>query len=95
LIALATTQDPDTRPLIAIANDRVAVTILKASADGGSMIVRLRSFSGHDEQVGLSWPSRTPHAVRICDRGEEPGPHDAARSVIVPRMGLVTLAVKW
>ncbi|MBK7259597.1 MAG: glycosyl hydrolase [Ignavibacteriae bacterium] len=95
LVALATGRDPSIRPLVATANDRVAVTILKAAADGRSVIVRLRSFSEQEESVALSWPARMPRQVRVCELGEEPGARDAMRTVAVPPMGLVTLRAEW
>ncbi len=95
LIALATNNNPIKEPLVAIANDRVAVTILKSTADGMATIVRLRSFSEMDESVILSWPARAPRSVHICDRGEEPGATEARREVTVPAMGIVTLRAEW
>lgn len=95
LIALATSRDPATRPLITTTNEKVAVTILKAGSDGRQMIVRLRSFSDRQESVALSWPARTPRSVTVCERGEEPGTRDASRQVAIPPMGFVTLRVEW
>lgn len=95
LIALATSRDPQTRPLVTVDNDRVVVTILKADADGKGMIVRLRSLSDAQEQVRFTWPCKTPATVRVCERGEEPGTTDASASVRVPMHGIVTLAVRW
>ena len=95
LIALAANANPIAEPLVAITNDRVAATILKSTADGKAMILRLRSVSDKDESVKLLWPARRPRSVRICDRGEEPGKMEASRDVIVPAMGSVTLCAQW
>jgi alpha-mannosidase len=95
LIALATSIDPATRPVVNIAGDHVVATILKASGDGRSTIIRLRSFSGTIETVGLTWPARTPKVVRVCEHGEEPGTKDASATVNVPPMGMVTLRAEW
>jgi alpha-mannosidase len=95
LIALAVDRDPAIRPPIGISGDRIAATILKPSADGKSMIVRLRSLSDHNETVALSWPALRPKSVRVCDRGEVPGPTDASSSTIVPARGFTTLWVEW
>jgi alpha-mannosidase len=95
LIALATSKNPIGRPLFAAANDHVAVTILKSTADGRAMIVRLRSFSEKDELVKLSWPARTPRSVRVCDQGEKPGKTKASSEVTIPAMGFVTLRAEW
>jgi alpha-mannosidase len=95
LIALAAGKNPVTQPLVAIQNDRVAVSILKSSADGKSMILRLRSFSERNESVKISWPNHQPESVYVCDRGEEPGTTEASSEVTVGAMGFVTLRVKW
>jgi len=95
LIAFAANNNPIGRPLVAAANDEVAVTILKSTADGKGMILRLRSFSGKDEIVKLDWPARAPCFVRVCDTGEEPGKTDARKEATVPAMGFVTLRVEW
>ncbi len=95
LIAFAASRNPIEKPLVALASDRVAVTILKSTADGKAMILRLRSFSQTDETARLSWPGRMPRSIRICDTGEEPGNTEAGNAVTVPAMGFVTLWVEW
>ena len=95
LIAMATSVNPIASPLIALGGDRVAVTILKSTADGRQMIVRIRSLSEKDETAALAFPARLPRSVRVCDRGETPGAQDASGGVRVPAMGYVTLAVEW
>lgn len=95
LIAFAANNNPVQQPLLAITNDRVAVTILKSTADGKATIIRLRSFSERDESVRLSWPARTPRAVHVCERGEEPGTTVTRNEVAVSAMGFVTLRAEW
>jgi hypothetical protein len=95
LIALAANTNPIAEPLVAVASDRVAATILKSTADGRALILRLRSFSERDETVQLSWPARRPRSVTVCYRGEEPGKTEAGKEVIVPAMGFVTLRAEW
>jgi alpha-mannosidase len=95
LIALAANSNPISKPIVAITSDRVCATILKSSADGKAVILRLRSFSEKDEPVKLSWPAREPRSVRLCERGEDPGRRDARGGVTVPAMGFVTLRAEW
>lgn len=95
LIAFAASNNPIRQPVVALANNRVAVTILKSTADGTGMILRLRSFSEKDEIVKLSWPARMPRSVHVCDIGEEPGQSEASRQVALPPMGFVTLRADW
>lgn len=95
LIALAASTKPIGEPLVAVASDRVAATILKSTTDGRALILRLRSFSDRDETVKLSWPARRPRAVTVCDRGEERGKTEAGKEVVVPAMGYVTLRAEW
>ena len=95
LIAMAASANPAPSPVVAVTGRRVAVTILKSTADGKAMIVRIRSLAEREETAGLSWPARMPRSVRVCDRGETAGPADASRSVSVPAMGYVTIRVEW
>jgi alpha-mannosidase len=95
LISLAADRNPIAQPILAVANDRVAVTILKSTSDGKGAILRLRSLSDKEESARLSWPVRTPRSVRVCDQGEEPGKKDGSSEVIVPPMGYATLRIEW
>jgi alpha-mannosidase len=95
LIAMAARANPIAEPVVAISSDRVVATILKSTADGKAVVLRLRSLSDRDESAKLSWPARTPSSVRVCERGEEPGKKDALREVTVPATGFVTLRVDW
>jgi alpha-mannosidase len=95
LIALAANSNPISEPIVAITSDRVCATILKSTADGKAVILRLRSFSDKDESVKLSWLARRPRSVRVCEKGEDPGKREASREVTVPAMGFVTLCAEW
>jgi alpha-mannosidase len=95
LVALAASINPITAPIVSVASDNVCATILKSTADGTAVTLRLRSFSASDERVRISWPARRPRSVRVCDRGDEPGKTDATREVTVPAMGYVTLRAEW
>ena len=95
LIAMAAGKNPVGSPVIAVAGGRVAVTMLKSTADGKRMIVRFRSLSEREETAALSWPLRAAGSVRVCERGETPGTVDASHSVRVPAMGYVTISVEW
>ena len=95
LISLAADRNPIAEPILAVANDHVAVTILKSTSEGKGAILRLRSFSDQDEPVRLSWPARSPLSVKVCDVGEEPGSRDGSSEFAVPPMGFVTLRIDW
>ena len=95
LIAMAASANPITSPLVAVGGDRVAVTMLKSTADGRSTIMRIRSLSAKEETATLSWPARTPRTVRLCERGETAGRVDASHSVSVPATGYVTIRAEW
>ena len=95
LIAFAADKNPVSVPIIAMAGDEAAVTMLKSTADGKALIVRLRSFSKNDARVALSWPARHPRSVTICERGEERGKTEAGNQVTVPAMGFVWLRAEW
>jgi len=95
LIAMAAGKNPVGSPVIAVAGGRVAVTMLKSTADGKRMIVRFRSLSEREETAALSWPLRAAGSVRVCERGETPGTVDASHIVRVPAMGYVTISVEW
>ena len=94
LVHIMTNTDPKTAPLIAFDNNRVFATILKSSTDGKSFILRLRSLSGKDETVKLSWPFCRPKLLNICEI-EEISARNISNEVTVPANGIVTLKVVW
>jgi alpha-mannosidase len=95
LIAVTADRNPIQAPCLALSNDRVAVTILKSTADGNAVILRIRSFSDADELVKFTWPVRVPRRVRVCERGEDAGSTTALNEVSVLAGGSVTLRVDW
>ena len=95
LIAMAASANPIVSPVIAVGGKRVAATILKSTADGRGMILRIRSLSDSEETAVLAWPARAPRSARVCARGETAGSVDASRSVRVPAMGYVTIRAEW
>ena len=86
--------DPKLKPLVAIDNHRVCVTILKPSADGRSAIIRLRSLSDKPESVKLAFPGAAPKSVRLCALEEAPGEPAGASVALLP-YGLVTLRAEF
>ncbi len=95
LVHVLCDKNPMDKPLVSIDNNRVFVNLLKLVADGKSTILRLRSLSGKDEPVKLTWPSRTPSAVYLCEKGEEAGNTVVNIGVQVPAMGFITLRADW
>jgi len=90
LAHVATNTDPAIKPLIAVNNDRVSVSILKASADGKAVIVRLRSVSDKSDTVKLGWPAGRPKSVTLCKVDENAG-ESAGDEIEIPANGFVTL----
>jgi len=82
--------DPNIKPLIAVDNDKVCVTIIKSLADSKDVIVRLRSLSDKQETVKLTFPAGMPKAVHICNVEETAG-EQVNDSVIILPYGLLTL----
>jgi alpha-mannosidase len=95
LIVVAADKNPITEPLIRVSGDRVVVTILKSTAEGRGLIVRLRSFSEKDARVTLSWPARQPRSVTFCTADEERGSTEVGNDVVVPAMGFTWLRAEW
>ena len=94
LAHVAANTDPKLKPLIAVDNQRVCVTILKPGADGKSAIIRLRSLSDKAESVRLAYPGGAPKSVRLCAREETPGEPAGATVSLLP-YGLLTLRAEF
>jgi len=94
LAHVAANNDPKIKPLVAVDNPKVCVTILKPTADGKAAIVRLRSLSDKQEIVKFSFPAGTPKSVRLCPLEETPG-EPVGEHVAMPPYGLVTLCVEF
>jgi hypothetical protein len=90
LAHVAANNDPALKPLVAVANGRVSVSILKPSADGKAVIVRLRSVSDQDDTAKLAWPAGRPQSVCLCKRSEEAG-EKAGDEIAISANGFVTL----
>lgn len=61
------------KPPVMIDNEKAFISMVKTSADGKSMIVRLRSVSDQAETVKLTFPSGRVKSVRQCVADEFPG----------------------
>lgn len=94
LAYVTTNTDPKLAPLIAFDNERVFATILKPGSDGKTVILRLRSVSGTDETINLSWPNGRPGSLNLCDI-EEVSARSISNEVRVPAKGMVTLKLEW
>ena len=94
LAHVAANTDPKLKPLVAVDNERVCVTILKPSIDGRSVIVRLRSVSDKPESAKLSFPGGPPKSISICAREETPG-EPAGTSLSMLPYGLLTLRAEF
>jgi len=73
LIATPVKEKINLHTLAEIDNVNVFISIIKTSADGKSMIIRLRSLSDKPEKVNLSFPSFKPKSMRVCVADETPG----------------------
>jgi hypothetical protein len=97
------------QPLVALAADKnaldhslvvldgapeVAISVIKSSADGKSMLIRLRSVLDQPCSVSLRWPTQMPSRIHLCEREEIPGP-EVEGEIPVPPYGLVTLKAIW
>ena len=94
LAHVAANGDPKLKPLVAVDNERVCVTILKPDAVGRSAIIRLRSLSDKLESVRLAFPGAAPKSIRICAREENPGEPAGASVTLLP-YGLLTLCAEF
>jgi alpha-mannosidase len=93
LAHVAANLNPNLRPLVALDNARVCITILKPADDGNATILRLRSLSDQPETVKLSFPAGTPRSVRLCPVAETPG-EPVAQTVPLLPYGAATLRVE-
>ena len=93
LVHVAAVNNPQVTPLIQVDNDKVYVTILKPTADGKAMIVRLRSLSGQTERVILGYPAGVPHCISLCEQ-EEKASLPAPSVLMLPPYGMLTLKME-
>lgn len=94
LAHVAANNNPELKPLVAIDNDRISISILKLSVDGEATILRLRSLSDKDETVKIAFPAGTPESFYVCNTSEEPG-QEVHGELKVPAMGMITLFAVW
>lgn len=94
LAHVAANNDPVLKPLVALDNNRISVSILKTSTDGKATILRLRSLSDKAEIVKFTFPAGTPKGLCICNTKEESG-QEVTGEVTVPAMGMMTLRAVW
>ncbi len=90
LAHVSANNDPALKPLVAVANNRVSVSILKPNEDGGAVILRLRSVSDKDDTAKLAWPAGRPKSVCLCKLNEDAG-EGVGDDIAIPARGFVTL----
>lgn len=93
LIATPVREKVDIKPLVKINNDKIFMSIVKTSADGNAMIIRLRSLSEKPENVSLTFPSFVPKSIRTCIADEVPG-EKAGDSIHMLPYGITTLIIE-
>jgi hypothetical protein len=86
--------NPKTKPLVAIDNEKVYVTILKPLGEGKETLVRLRSLSDKPENVKLTFPAGAPESIRYCTFYEEPGEPVTGAFTMIP-YGLATFRLQF
>lgn len=74
-------------------NPLVFSTILKASEDGKSTLIRLRSLSENEEIVNLNWKSIKPSAIFYYNMKDGSQVEKLEGKVIVPALDFITLEV--
>ena len=93
LAHVAANSDPALKPLVAIDNERVTVTILKPSATGEAITLRLRSLSDKPEAAKLSFPAGAPNSIRVCrPDGKDEALADASVSLLPYGMASLQVA---
>ena len=95
LVAVAANANTISKPLIAIeGSPTISVSVLKSTAEGKTVIIRLRSVSNKDETIKLSWPTDNPKSLNICEIEEVSG-RKVNNEVTIPANGFVTLKAVW
>ncbi len=95
LVHVMTDKNPAVKPLVAVDNDAVYVTVLKSTDRDDELILRLRSLSAEEETVRLDFPSRRPASVRRCESEEIPGAEVGSEGVKLLPYGMATLWVAF
>lgn len=73
LIATPVREKASVNAPVKIDNEKIFVSIVKTTADGKSMIVRLRSLSDKPEKVSLTFPGHKIKVIRRCIADEISG----------------------
>jgi hypothetical protein len=95
LAHIAAKNNAISNPMVTVdGSPSVTVSVIKSTTETGAVIIRLRSVSGNDETVRLSWPSGNPKKVTVCELEEVPG-KEITNSVTVPANGLLTMRAEW
>lgn len=87
--------NPDVKPLLAVDNPRVYVTVVKPTAEPRVRIVRLRSVSDRAEDVQLRFPHRRPAHVSRCLLEEQAGEPLAGDRLQMAPYGQITLRLQY
>lgn len=90
LVAVRAKQNLLERSFVRISNPRVAVSVLKESADKKGLVLRLRSYSAQLETVMLTWPKGAPQKVQRCTAEETPG-EEVKNGVVIQPQGTESL----
>jgi len=93
LIATPMKEKTNTNIPVEIDNPNVFISIIKTSADGKSIIIRLRSVSEKPEVVNLSFPSFKPKSIRTCIADEIPG-EEVGNSIELLPHGIISLIIE-
>lgn len=92
LVHVAANMDPDIKPFVRLDNNKVVVSILKATGNGKAFIIRLRSLSQKEENVQLRF-LKQPRAVQVCDVEEKPSKPVSGAIKMLP-WGMTTIRVE-
>lgn len=93
LIATPVKEKSTVKPPVKIDNEKIFISIVKTSADGKSMIIRLRSVSDKPESVNLSFPAFKPKSIRTCIADEMPG-DEIGDSIQMLPFGVTSLIIE-
>ena len=94
LVHVTADKNPDVKPVVAVDNRAVYVTVLKSTGKDNEMIVRLRSVSDKEETVALDFPARRPSSVSLCTLEEQPG-QAVERTLTMRPYGMATLKLTF
>jgi len=93
LIATPVKEKVKMNTLLKTDNEYVFISIIKTTADGRSMIIRLRSLSDGPETVNLTFPSFKPKSIRSCIVDEMPGKEVGSSIQLLPN-GIASLLIE-